>query len=358
MKSRLAIALLPLVLSMLLAGCATLRGAPVPGDGICEAGETNPEDCGGTQYTCTQTAGQACVNAACAANQLQSTGTCPTGQVCCKPGPTLQNTGKPIAPMSATGRRPLDGAAAQASMGGKIEATVKDASGNPLGGAKVTLYTDSLNEVRATDTARDGKAVFANELIVFPENVRAFMQSSGIREPELYSLHTQTYYVNAHADGHEDAVEQLEFTQGKVAEIEIILARTDKPLQNFAGESGKIGGMPAITGYAVNNPNRDKTLEELVRMEIPTMFGKSTIDKYDLGNLSELQKKIGTGQKGPDGIEIIDLGGGEKMAYSQNSRGSRMYVIKEADSENSTIFVVDPDESATMTRNSAESQYR
>ena len=102
---------------LFFSGCA-LPHNPIPGDGVCEAGETNPDDCGGTQglkqmalgklglgqppageengqdYTCTQTMGQMC-SAGCDRTQLGGIGTCQPGQVCCKQGAALQNIAPP-----------------------------------------------------------------------------------------------------------------------------------------------------------------------------------------------------------------------------------------------------------------------
>ncbi len=113
-------ALLATALAIFLSGCATLPHEPIHGDGVCEGPQENfqndPKDCGGAvSYTCTQIAGQTCENSECHPKQMDSTGTCPTGQVCCKPGPTLQTIGgkEAHAPLSAGETAPPGGSGIQ-----------------------------------------------------------------------------------------------------------------------------------------------------------------------------------------------------------------------------------------------------
>ncbi|MBI4210384.1 MAG: carboxypeptidase regulatory-like domain-containing protein [Candidatus Diapherotrites archaeon] len=312
MKLRETLVATLLLTALVLSGCTTiLQHEPVRGDRICEppqeTPQTNPDDCGTGSARTTPLQETGCQNAAC------------------------------------------DNSA------GSITATVKDESAkNPIPGAEVILYSGTLDEVKRMSTAQDGKAVFNNERITFPDAIKEIMSSYNIKEPIIYELHTQEYYVSVDAKGYETRVESIRFTHGKASEVEILLARSENTAQNLAKENGKAGWTMAITGYAVNNRSDEQTLEDLVRQEIPTVFGESRLYglfDYDLDNLEELKKRAENAQSGPNGIKTVELDNGIKMAYSRNERGTDMYALTKLGSEDSKIFVAGPG-FASVTENS------
>ena len=236
---------------------------------------------------------------------------------------------------------------------GSISVLVVDENGKSISDSEVILYSATLNEMRREQTNAEGTVVFENERIVFPPTIKQLFRDHHIAEPVVYEMHTQQYEVSVQAEGYATQVKSVKFEEGKDATLDIMLQKgtsTTSP-----GRTSTLTGK-VITEYdrrrdiKSRGPVDTTDLEELVRMEIPTVYGESRMER-GIDSLDTLRKHIGTGTKETDGRENIDIGNGRTMTYFKNDRNAETFIIIETDSQDSNVFIVSPDQSITLTQN-------